>query len=249
MTFSEPPALFWESVILQCEKQQSLRKLTPVLLSRYPKNDQLIEAVAPWINVKSAPPRSLPEGKKAMPKAAEPTPPPQASGDPAAPPLPATNAEKAPPAEVKAGQQPINDIGGSAAGIDDDGRDPPLDIEYVSVTVPKELAAEATTALVATIRSLKITVDQIYKDVAELVAWRQSISTLSRAEVANSEGGNEPGPNRNPGGSKGMGDGEPSEIRGTHGTEPVPLADQPSVPDNIARPAASGIPVASPYSG
>lgn len=227
MTFSEPPALFWESVILQCEKQQSLRKLTPVLLSRYPNNDQLIAATAPWINVQTAPPRSLPSSKKAQPKPADtPTEP---NTPPAEVVVEPTNVEKAPPAELVA--------------------DPLLNIEYVAVTVPKELAAEAQTALVATIRSLKITVDQVYKDVAELVAWRQSISTLSRAEVANSEGGNEPGPNRNPGGSKGMGDGEPSEIRGTHGDDPVPLADQQSVPDNLARPAASGIPVASPYSG
>lgn len=48
INFEEPPALRWQSVINEAEKQGTLHKLVPVLLARYPENRQLIAACAPW---------------------------------------------------------------------------------------------------------------------------------------------------------------------------------------------------------
>lgn len=162
MSFAEPPALFWESIIVQCEKQESLRTLVPVLLARYPNNKRLQEAVEPWIH--------LPEHAKVaatVPRADEQT---------------MVVAET--PTTVTTMSQ-VKKVAGTN-----------VDIEHVPVLVPKEFAEDAAVALIATVNSLKVTVDQLYKDVRELIAWRESISKMSRAEVAVTEGGNEPGPNK-----------------------------------------------------
>lgn len=160
MTFAEPPALFWESVILQCEKQESLRSLVPVLLARYPKNKMLQEAVGPWINLLE------PEGEA----------------------MHTENSKTIVVAETPTTVTTVNQkkkIPGTA-----------VEVEYGPLLVPKEFAEEASVAVVATMNSLKVTVDQLYKDVGELKSWREAISTMSRAEVAVQEGGNESGPNQ-----------------------------------------------------
>lgn len=156
MTFAEPPALFWESVILQCEKQESLRMLVPVLLARYPKNKMLQEAVKPWIDLAEDAPMPETIQKQEMIVAETPT-------------------------TVTTMSQVKKIPGGD------------VDAEHVPVMVPKEFAEDASVFLVATVNSLKVTVDQLYKDVNELIAWREAISILSRAEVAARTGGNEPG--------------------------------------------------------
>lgn len=163
MTFAEPPALFWESVILQCEKQESLRKLVPVLLARYPNNTMLQEAVEPWINL----PQKVETTKAPAKKTVE-----------------QTIVVSETPTTVTTMSQ-VKKIPGAD-----------VEVEYVPVVVPKEFAEDAAVALIATVNSLKVTVDQLYKDVGELTAWREALSSMSRAEVAVKEGGNEPGPNK-----------------------------------------------------
>lgn len=158
MTFAEPPAFFWESVILQCEKQESLRILVPVLLARYPNNKKLQEAVDPWIRLAEGEPVSKIGEGQTMVVAETPTTVTTMSQKKK---IPGTNVE----------------------------------VEHVPVLVPVEFAEDAAVALVATVNSLKVTVDQMYKDVGELIAWRHAVSTLSRAEVALRTGGNEPGEN------------------------------------------------------
>ena len=48
INFEEPPALRWQSVINEAEKQNTMGKLVPVLLSRYPENKQLQAACLPF---------------------------------------------------------------------------------------------------------------------------------------------------------------------------------------------------------
>lgn len=162
MTFAEPPALFWESIIVQCEKQESLRTLVPVLLARYPNNKLLQEAVEPWIHL----PKHAQESE-VVPKAGE-----QIIVVAETPTTVTTMSQvkKTPGTEVE--------------------------VEHVPVLVPREFAEDAAVALIATVNSLRVTVDQLYRDVRELIAWREALSQMSRAEVAVKEGGNEPGPNK-----------------------------------------------------
>lgn len=54
VNWDEPPALRWQSVILECEKQNTLTRLVPVLLKEYPDNKQLFEACLPWLSEKKA---------------------------------------------------------------------------------------------------------------------------------------------------------------------------------------------------
>lgn len=79
INWDEPPSLRWQSVILECEKQGTLYKLCPVLLSEYPENTHLREAVAPWMpdssgdspvedKKRKAEPEKKPEKKEPEPK-------------------------------------------------------------------------------------------------------------------------------------------------------------------------------------
>jgi hypothetical protein len=49
INWDEPPNLRWQSVIIECDKQNTLHKLVPVLLRDYSSNTQLQEACAPWL--------------------------------------------------------------------------------------------------------------------------------------------------------------------------------------------------------
>lgn len=169
MTFDEPPALRWESVILQGDKQRSLDKLAPVLLSRYPNNPNLQEAVAPWIhgNPEEVVDR---QGIKSSSSVAR---------------YGAGQAEAIPEQVAPIPVVPLiirQQIPGTA-----------IEVEMVPVLVPRDMQDDATVALLATINSLRRTIAQHEKDIAELVAWRSAISTMSRSEVAERTGGNEPG--------------------------------------------------------
>lgn len=46
--FGEPPAYRWQSIITEAEKQNTMSKLIPVLLARYPDNEQLKAACLPF---------------------------------------------------------------------------------------------------------------------------------------------------------------------------------------------------------
>lgn len=48
ITWDEPPALRWQSIISEAEKQNTLQKLVPILLARYPDNAQLQNACNPF---------------------------------------------------------------------------------------------------------------------------------------------------------------------------------------------------------
>lgn len=48
VNFEEPPELRWQSIILEAEKQNTLYLLVPVLLAKYPQNEQLKSACAPF---------------------------------------------------------------------------------------------------------------------------------------------------------------------------------------------------------
>lgn len=152
MSFDEPNALRWESVIRECEKQESLTLLCPVLLARFPNNKRLQAAVAPWMN-------------GSLQVAIE----------------EATVIEKAISKEASDKKKVL---GTSVA------------VKLVPVYVPEELAEDASVALIATIASLRITVGEQQREINKLMAWRDSISTLSRSEVDERTGGNEPGENR-----------------------------------------------------
>lgn len=76
LDFDEPPALRWQSVISEAEKQNAMQKLVPVMLARYPDNSQLKSACAPFA---AAEPVSAPETARAtsppQDKSAVPVPP------------------------------------------------------------------------------------------------------------------------------------------------------------------------------
>lgn len=159
MMFGEPPALRWESIILQCDRQRSLNQLAPVLLSRYPNNPLLQQVVQPWI-------RGNPKETtmKRSPSADAPT---------------ITTIQ---PAEAV---KPIEAVVYVPLEEAQDQED------MVAVRVPKAYAEAATTALTATIHSLRKTIAAHEKDLQELRDWRAAISNLSREQVAMSTGANE----------------------------------------------------------
>lgn len=76
LDFDEPPALRWQSVISEAEKQNAMGKLVPVLLARYPDNSQLKAACLPFTAADpiSAPPSqakgapAIPPGSVLVPK-------------------------------------------------------------------------------------------------------------------------------------------------------------------------------------
>lgn len=119
INFADPPALRWQSVIDQAEKQNVMEKLIPVLLARYPENEQLKAACKPF--EASEPIRAIPIAKKT---------------------------------------------------------------KLVPLVVPKELASIAANDAVATIASLRITIIELYKKVAELENWRMTISAMSSSDIA-----------------------------------------------------------------
>lgn len=61
INFEEPPALRWQSVINEAEKQNTMGQLVPVLLARYPENAQLKSACSPF--AAAEPVKSSPVGK------------------------------------------------------------------------------------------------------------------------------------------------------------------------------------------
>lgn len=176
--FGDPPALRWESVIREGDKQRSLDKLAPVLLKRYANNPQLQLAVSPWI--RGNPPEPIVEEPllSGATMLAEPV-------APTKPAAPTSVVTETPTTITTTTQVPKVKIPGTS-----------VEIELVPVTVPKEFVEEAQIALVATISSLRLTVAQHEQWIKEIMDWRQAISAMSRAEVANRTGANEPGVNR-----------------------------------------------------
>lgn len=170
MTFDEPNALRWESVIRESEKQESLNILTPVLLSKYPKNRRLQEAVEPWIhgNPPAVNGATIAKGVDMAAPAV------QAETEPV---IVTTETPTTITTTIQKKKVPGTNV----------------EVELTPVLVPKDQADAASTALLATISSLRLTVAQHERDLEELIKWRQAISTLSRAEVAERTGGNEPG--------------------------------------------------------
>lgn len=72
INFEEPPALRWQSVINEAEKQNAMGKLVPTLLARYPDNAQLIAACKPFeaADPVAAPPVTKPKTEPTVPKGA-----------------------------------------------------------------------------------------------------------------------------------------------------------------------------------
>lgn len=70
--FGEPPAYRWQSIITEAEKQNTMGKLIPALLARYPDNEQLQAACKPFeaADPVQAIPVKLPKPKVVIPPGA-----------------------------------------------------------------------------------------------------------------------------------------------------------------------------------
>lgn len=180
VTFDEPPSLRWESVIMQCENQRSLNKLTPVLLARYPNNPELQAAVAPWI--RGNPPEASVSTK------------PNGSVTPAGDEKTTVEVVAVSPTTTAT----ISETPGTSTTVVRTVKVPgtEVEVEMVPVLVPAEYAEAAQVSIVATITSLRQAVADHERIINELLAWRSAISTMSRSETAARTGGNEPGANR-----------------------------------------------------
>lgn len=162
MNFGEPPSFFWESVILQCEKQNTLHKLVPVLLSRYPGNTDLQDVVEPWLDkIPVQRKKAKTTEKVEQMKQAQET-------------LPVTITV----ATADLAKQDV--ITKPSQNVDDD--------ELVPVRVPKGFEEDATVTLIASFRSLRMAVVDLSNRLNKMEQWREAISTMSRAEVENKEG-------------------------------------------------------------
>lgn len=174
ISFAEPNALRWEKIILECHKQRSLNRLAPVLLNRYEDNPMLQLAVEPWI--RGNPKESVRMTKEAATTVTDATGIVELTA-------PATIVVSTPSPPTSNPVATPNRAGRAETEADEP--------ELVPVLVPREFLEKAQQALVATVDSLRKTVSQHEKDLQELIAWREQLSKLSRAEVAVSTGGNE----------------------------------------------------------
>lgn len=145
ITFDEPPALRWQSVINEGEKQNTLHKLVPVLLSRYPNNSQLVAACAPW--------------EAADPVVAE---------DEA--PKTEVPKEVAPTADHEI---PLAIVTETPTTITTTTQRKKSAVELVPLQVPADLVDSAYVDSVATVASLRIIVVDLEKRLADIEAWRE----------------------------------------------------------------------------
>lgn len=175
ISFAEPNALRWENIILECYNQRSLVQLVPVLLDRYVGNEMLQLAISPWMPGGG---EHGPKEKKGMGTQGSTT---------------VTSEEgvvklTAPATIVVSTPDAAGSTGSPIAAVT-----APSEPELVPVLVPKGMVEKAQLALVATIDSLRRDIAQHEKLIQELVAWREEVSRLSRAEVAVKTGANERG--------------------------------------------------------
>lgn len=179
INFDEPPALRWQSAINEAEKQNTLHKLVPVLLARYPQNPQLKAACAPWEAaepVSTVPTKETPvppeatrprSGTEGLPKGRLPHPDGELLPD----------LEDEDPAETTITTQ-------TPTTVTTTTQRKRSDVKLVALEVPAELADAVYEDAVATISSLRMTVSALDKRVNDLEAWRIRISRISSAKIA-----------------------------------------------------------------
>lgn len=162
LDFDEPPALRWQSVISEAEKQNAMQKLVPVMLARYPDNAQLKSACAPFAPaepVSAAMPVEIPKPQVAP---AEPIP------------IVPTGAVLVPKFD-KAAPAPAVSVTPVPAGA-------VLVPEFEHDTANIPVVLEDSEAA-ATIASLRLVLKENERRLSELEEWRRQISALAQANL------------------------------------------------------------------
>lgn len=166
INFEEPPALRWQSVINEAEKQNTMTKLVPVLLARYPENAQLKSACAPFgaaEPVRAAPqvaPVVIPPGAVLVKK--------YEKGE----------AEAARPTAVAPTESPLPEATPAPlpSQVAQDGETKPVNGSDLLSLSPDEL--------IATVISLRMAAAEGHQRLTRLEDWRRRLSVMNSADLA-----------------------------------------------------------------